>query len=646
MNEPAPAKVHPAIEKLASDWRLVLERARVFKDEVFGRQARECLGWYSGPKSWDDLMGKESTAAEDYPDVMFRMHINKAFEYVKIFGPSLYYTNPVRTVKPRAPVQIPGQYFADPFTFQQLAMQEQMRVAIDGARAILLGGYLNWTPSRYQLDVESRLAIDEALIKGRGVLWTQLVESPDGAFKSVVSEFDSINHLLVDPDGTSVGRCKWVARESIQPVWQVERDYGLRPGTLKGNLESLTVQASIADDPFVSYRRNAGMTQDLIRIWQIWSKMGIGGRLPTGSVNLRRPLDEIFGDYAYLVITDNCRYPLNLPPDLVNDPNRYDDTLRAAEWPIPFWQGNKWPFTELDFNAIFELPWPMATLMAAKGELRFLNWVFSFLAGHLHNACRDFVAVKKSLPEELKQAILSGRDLQLIELDHEHGVIADAIQFLQHPQVNGDIWQYIEAVQDAFDKRVGLSELLYGGAPPTQPRSAAESNIRNQTTGIRPDDMAQQVESWQTEVAAKEAFCARYLLRGQDVQVCMGPLAAMAWDTYVFTADPAEAFHALEYRIEAGTTRKPNREYEVNQMTEAAQVLLPVFQAYAQATGDMSPLNNLIADFCKSRDLDPNRYQLLAAPAAPLLPSSASGQPTPSQGGASVPPASGQPELG
>ena len=641
------AEIHPVFQTVTAHWMRQLERAKKYKEEVFARYGRECMSYFTGPKSWDELMGRDYIPPGEFPDLTFKMHVNKAFEFVKIFGPSLYYANPVRTVKPRAPVQVPGQFFADPFLFQQTAQLEQARVAIDGIRSILIEAYLNWTPSRYKLDVESRLAIDEALLKGRGLLWTELTESPDGAFRAIRSVFDSVDHLLVDPDATSVGRAKWIARRCIQPIWEVERDYGLRRGALKGNMESMAVQADVAVDPDMQYRRAMGYTSDLIIFYQVWSKMGIGGRIAGSNPNLRTPLDEIFGDYSYLVIADTARFPLNLPPELVNDPERYDDTVRAAKWPIPFHDDDKWPFTELDFNTIFNSPWPMSTLLAAQGKLRFLNWAFSFLSGHLHNATRDFVAMKKSLPEEIKTAILSGKDLTILELEHDHGLITDAIQFLQHPEVNGDIWTYIEAVSNAFDKRVGLTPQMYGGDDDsTQPRSAAESNLRNVGTGIRPDDMATQVEAWQSEVAVKEAFCARYLLGGKDVSICLGPLAAMAWSQYVFTTDTAEAFHELEYRIEAGSTRKPNKEFQVRQMTEAMQVLLPVFQTYAQGTGDLKPMNNLIADYCKSRDLDPNRYQMMAAPLPAMLPSASGGQPTSDAQGTQVPPATGQESLG
>ena len=640
-------KVHPAIANVVSQWQRQLDRAKRQKEEVFARQARECNSYYTGPdKQWNQLMGQDYIGGPSNGDLTFKMHFNKAFEYVTIFGPSLYYTNPVRTVKPRAPVQIPGQFFGDPAQFQQLAMEEQERVALDGVRAILLEAYLNWTPSRYKLDVQSRRAVNEALIKGRGLLWTELTEAPDQTFRAVTSRFDSVDHLLIDPDAPSVDKAMWIAQKVVQPIWEVEREYGIKRGAIKGNLESQSLQADLAVDPDILYRRAAGYTSDLLIYWRIWSKMGIGGRIMGVQSSIRDPLDEIFGDYCYLVIAPTCDFPLNMPPDMVADPDRYDHVLEAAKWPIPFYVDNRWPFVELDFHPIPDTVWPMAPLLAARGELRFLNWVYSFLAGHLKNATRTLVGVKKSLSEEIKTAIISGRDLELVELEQDHGAITDAIQFLEHPEVNGDIWIYLQAVEKAFDKRVGLSELLYGADPgESQPRSAAESNIRNQAAGIRPDDMARQVEAWQADVAVQEAFASRYLLSGKDVVVCMGPLAEVAWNQYVFTLDTSEAFHQLEYRIESGTTLRPNKDYEVRQTSDAMTTLGPIFQQYAQATGDVRALNNLIADYCKSRDLDPNRYQLMAAPAPPMLPSAAPGQPTP-QGDVQVSPASGQPELG
>ena len=127
--------------------------------------------------------------------------------------------------------------------------------------------------------------------------------------------------------------------------------------------------------------------------------------------------------------------------------------------------------------------------------------------------------------------------------------------------MGGDIWKIIEAVERNFDKRVGLNEVFYGTSQMKQDRSATESDIKSQNQNIRPDDMARHVEAWMTEVARKEGIAARMLLEPNDVLPVLGVTASALWEMHVHTND-LSAFHELEYRIEASSTRKPNREKE------------------------------------------------------------------------------------
>jgi hypothetical protein len=310
------------------------------------------------------------------------------------------------------------------------------------------------------------------------------------------------------------------------------------------------------------------------------------------------------------------------------------EILDRLAWPTPFWAHGGWPVVPLDFHPVPNCPWPMSHLRAGIGELKFLNWAYSFLAGKMRNTTRDFIAIKKEAGEEIKTAILEGRDLTLLDLEADHKAVNELIQFLQHPEVNKDIWQVIAAVEENFDKRVGLNELMYGAQGPTQIRSAQEAQIRNQNMSVRPDDMAKQVEEWMSDVARNEALCARYHLTAADIQPVLGDLGAQMWDTYVASQDLNEITRQLDYRIEAGSMRKPNKDTEVANMNEGMQILLPVFQAYAQMTMDMNPLNNLIADWAKSRDLNPARYLMQSMPMMPPAPAGAPGSP----GASSAPP--------
>ena len=186
--------------------------------------------------------------------------------------------------------------------------------------------------------------------------------------------------------------------------------------------------------------------------------------------------------------------------------------------------------------------------------------------------------------------------------------------------MNGDIWKMIDAVEANFDKRVGLTELMYGQQGATQIRSAQEASLRNQNMNVRPDDMRKQVEGWMACVGAKEAIAARYHLIAQDVQPVLGDMGAWAWTQFVGTRDMNIACRQLEYRIEAGSTARPNKELERQTMNDAFVSLAPVLQNYGQVTMDMAPLNNLLSDYAKSLDLDPARYQLRAPAPMPVQP--------------------------
>jgi hypothetical protein len=216
----------------------------------------------------------------------------------------------------------------------------------------------------------------------------------------------------------------------------------------------------------------------------------------------------------------------------------------------------------------------MSHLKPGMGELRFLNWAYSFLAGKIRNTSRDFLVVLKEAAEELKTTILEGQDMSLIELDGAYQTIKDVVGFLQHPEFNGSIWPVIEAVANNFDRRVGLTELMYGQTS-TNPRSATEVNVKTQGMNIRPDDMAEQVEAWMVEATKKEAAAARYYLRSADVRPVIGDVGGMFWDMFVATADETEAVYEFEYTVASGSTRKPNRDADTEHFNQAMQVMLP-----------------------------------------------------------------------
>lgn len=625
---------------IVSAWLKKIQLAWDFKQDEFGRDAETCMQFFDGP--YDFMYGLRrgnngngftfTGNADDFPRPTFAMTVNKVAEMVQLFGPTLYARNPVRKVNPRTVPEIPAGAFApfDPnqfgMLFQQLNDINEKQRAVDEARSTMLEQYLNFTPDALNLKDHSRRAIDEALIKGMGVLWTRPFVSPSTGKKFIGSFYDTVDNLVIDPDMETIDEAGWIAKRCVDPVWQVERDFGLMPGTLSGHLESYNQQGNIsAEGSVMDYKRKQGKTNDLLVYWKIYSKVGVGGRLSGVAQEMMEPL-EGYGDYAYLAVCDKVDYPLNIPPDIQNTAD--DNEIRKRlEWDTPFWANDSWPFTPIVFHERPRRVWPMSHLKPGLGELKFINWVYSFVASKIRVSCRDFLALKKSLGEEIKSTILHGNDYELLEIDETHGTVGEVVQFLQHPNFNSDIWRVLEAVERNFEKRVGLTELVYGETAASY-RSASEAQVKSDQTRIRPDDMANKVEDAMTDVAKKEALASRWHITGRDVVNVLGKPMAFLWDQLVVSSDPSDICHNLEYRIAAGSTRKPNRQREADNMSQAMQNLFPNLWSYASGTGDYTAVNALLQDWAKSLDLDITKY--LIQPPPPPPPDS---QPPPEQQG-------------
>lgn len=638
-----PTSTDNPLRPLVRGWLSVLNAARKDKKAKFGDDAAEAMKFFNGPHNfmWDEkyMRDKRITGGEGTETIMpptMRICLNKMAEIVQLFGPSLYNRNPHRQVVPRRLPSLPPSLLGDPMNpfvqqqYQMLAMQEQQTFEMAATRANLVETLLNYTPNEMDLKTNCRKAIDEALIKGMGLLWTETYQPPHLDYKVVGSFYRTVDGLLLDPDAEDDDEIMWGGYEMTKPVWQWEREFGWEPGTLKANLESKFHQGMSDGALFDADDRNRGKSNDLLTATVIYSKMGLGDKL-TDCKKFDAFDTEEFGDYCYLVIAEGVDQPLNLPPPVLESGDA-ELLFQALQWPIPFWIDGEWPWTRIAFHWVPNQIWPMSHLKPAMGELHFLNWAMSFLASRIRSSSRDFIGVMKAAGEEIKEAILSGKDLTILEIEADlapNSKITDLVSFLQHPQVNGDVWMVISAVADSFDKRVGLTELMYGMAS-TQSRSAADVNVRASSAAVRPDDMAQQSEDAMSNVARKEAFAWRWTGEAQDVLPILGANGAYAWEQLVMSQDPILFSRELDFRIESGSMRKPNKNLRIDQMNNFLQTPLAAsVMQYSAATGNMGPINSIIAEWCKANEMDPSGFMLPPPPMPQPMPSD---QPPPEEG--------------
>lgn len=630
------------LRSIATSWLKKIELGLKHK-RPFSEDAREAMDFFDGPHNWfwkDEYARSEFGYNRSISPPGFRMQINRVFEAVKLFASVIYHRNPVRHVEPKKFPEIPpdalGLDPTNPEVVQQFQMaldDSSMRNGIRGVVSKLLSAYLNYTPNELDLKTHSRRVVDEALIKGGGVWWTELVSDPGSGLRAVGSFADSVDNLVLDPDATEIEDIMWCARRCIHPIDVVAKQYGVDPEVLRSALEGKSnirsedayLSARQPDDPRAPSRR-VGKTNDLITYWKVWSKTGFGDRLKDSPKDQRGFFDGI-GDNAYIVVADGVPFPLNTPPAVLSE--QVDEAtglpqsmFRAVQWPIPFWaESNGWPFTMLSFHRKPGYVWPISHIKPGVPELRFLCWAFSFLAQRVAVSCETIIGVSKAADQDIKDQILSQSQggFKIVELSEILGrSVDDVISVFQLPNATQEIWAVINAVTELLEKRLGLTELVYGMTN-KQIRSATEASVRSEQINIRPDDMAECVENCMTQIARKEALAARWLLTPQDVAPIVGPIGAVAWEQHVSNMEPIQVAREYDYRVEAGSARKPNKATRAEQMQAALQNLGPVLSGLIGA-GVVDPFNALIKDWADSLDLDATPYLIPPPPPPPEMP--------------------------
>lgn len=626
------------LKYLSRVWLDKLDKAQRHKKQ-FNDDASEARNFFDGPGGWfwkSTYANGEGGYNRSINPPGFRMQVNKVFEAVKLFGSVIYHRNPVRTVTPTPLPIVPPEALGVDVNDPNMAMQYEAAVqhvsqkaGIRQVVADLMQRVLNYTPTEFDLKTHSRRVVDEALITGMGLWWTELITMPNGR-RFVGSFADSVDNFLMDPDVTEIEDIRWCARRCVHPIHEVAEQYGLDEAALKGNIDKQGGTTSKTQDQVLypnhdgSGKAPAGKTNNLVVYWKIWSKTGLGDRLKDAPRDIKGKFDEL-GENCYIVVAEGVDHPLNIKPAMVAEdaeimPGDQQTLFTAVQWPIPFWAdgNNGWPFTTFAPHRKPGYIWPISHIKPAVPELRFLCWAYSFLAQRVATSCETLLGVSKAADQDIKDQILAQSEggFKIVEVSEMLGrSVQDIISVFQLPNVTGEIWQVIEAVTELCDKRLGMTELVYG-LTSTQIRSATEASVKSDQISVRPDDMAECLENSMTTVSRKEAIATRWLLEPQDLEPIIGPLGAAAWGAHVMQMNPYEVAREFDYTVEAGSTKKKNKAAKIEQMAQAVQTLGPVLQGLIGA-GIVEPFNALMRDWADSLDLDATEYMVPPPPPPP-----------------------------
>ena len=635
-----PSEAYELLEPLARSWLNRIDAAIRHKKTCFGDFAEQCMGFFAGAVGfmYDPKFQAKYIGGSFSP--RFKVTLNKAFEVVAILGPLIYSRNPVRYAEPPERVDYGPEVFGDPADPQVQAIHQQAVAKDRQRRGVLKSGcqalerYLNYTPDQQPnggLKQASQDACTEGLVKGRGVLWSEAYQLP-GSNRILTGNFyDTVDRLLVDPDAESAnfGEAYWIARQCVEPHWKAERDRDLPYGSLrnKGNQESSEAQSSRRANLQGARMHDQGRTFDTTRYWKIWSIGGVGTRLTGTSKTMQQAFDEVVGDYAYIEVARGVNWPLNMAKERFLTATD-EEVQEAFSWPVPYWKAQKWPCAMLDFYRQPNCSWPISPLRPGLGELVALNIIISRLTSHIYHNTRTVTFVLKSAMKDVELALKSNDDDPVVGVPEILKDIDSIVKSIQGPAVNYDVWRIIDHLFNLFDKRVGLTELMFGLNPGAASRISADAETKQQQIAVRPDYMAGRVEEWQKEVVENEKLCAYFSgVNGETVRPLVGDVGAYIFDQTFAQAPEDTVIHEMTCSIAAGSIRKPNRQRDAANLKEVYQPLSIQLGQYAQQTGDFTKLDELNQRLGEAMEVDMDGLTIGQLP--PPQPPEAQGPPPP-----------------
>lgn len=610
---------------------------------------------------------------------VFTMADNVVATYAQVYAPYLGQGEMTRTVRStQAYAPPPAAYGIDPEPMQQMQMQfpgyidqqnqammqmqiDQMMMMKDNqirdCRATMLKDLLNYFAKEMNHRAERKLVIDESLIVGGGMYMTELAVMPETDMKIVASNFLSMNDIIWDPDATRIKDCKWLAVQYRAPAWQVARQFGIPEADLKPNTSS-TVSRGISDNIHARPEYKKDLGKDEVVYYKFWSRMGIGARLQ--SKQARNPMlsaiDEMCGDYTWVVVTDCCDYPLNFGPTVIEQAQQAEeqaalaqqfqaatgqmvppmesstDIVKAATaWPDPFFLDidDPWPVTELSYFTRPGSPYPVPPLEFCLSYINFMAWVICFVADKCYRSMRTIWLIDEQISDQLKEAIRNGQDEAVVNMK---GVGEEAVkqfvQFLEAPEMKGTIFDVYSFFQNKFERASGLSDLMQAKLDRAT-RSATEAKMIGDAATLRPQAMADQVYHVDTRVARKEALVAMLHLSPRDIGTIMGQPAAMAWQNLIMNRDITELMREAEYDVIASPGRVLDLNTRADQAANMAQMVLPLLVNIGQTYGLFGPANAILTEWAQANQIDPKLVQIPNMPPPQMIAAEAKGVPSP-----------------
>lgn len=440
---------------------------------------RDELAKYAYDKTFDFLYAEPAFNK----DLFFKAKCSKAAQFIEIMGAALYPSDPDAVVN--------SFDWATPTQRERHKIEQQ---------------YITYAMRRGDLHAHMRRTVAEALLGGRGVIWTGFNERK-GCIQHV---FDTVDNFLIDPDAKCTDDANWVARRRIKPRWWVKAMY-------QDKAEAIDKLEKYSDPK--SADKGTQASSDLVEYYEMYFRVGLANYAPGLMGAGSDPQEFDLGDGPMkLCVAEGL-------------------LLSAEPWEIPFHLDDMWPCELLDLREKPGALWPTAPMDTGLGHLRALNYMYTAFVNHARNATRTAFMVAnyngQGMSDENAFKVVAGRDFEMVRVTINGDTLrlGDLIQQLKIDPMTDKFDQILQVIGREFEKETGLYEVLYTGTTPTQIRNATTADMIRNSSQSRVEDMRTVMNKFMGRLAYKYAFGARYLHTPDEIGAMFGPQAAQLWGT-------------------------------------------------------------------------------------------------------------------
>lgn len=425
--------------------------------------------------------------------------------------------------------------------------------------------WLNYTPTQTRFLQNRRQAVNDALCWGGGCLWTGL----DPRTGLTTSIWDPRTRTLLDPGAKMYEDVRCIHRKRVRARSELMREI---PDAAD------IIMKMKPYDPVGEPDEGKKFTADKDRVcyWECWYNHGIS-QYSGGS--------EAYASAAGTTQTDAERKSVVLEGRdepmlcLVTDDG---EMFWTGPWPIPFYKlpCNGWPVTFYDLYTGTVPTRPHSPLEAGLGIQRAINHLTTLMMANAKVSFRATFASRKQNGKgpapQAKDRVINGADMTVIEVDF--GAVTggelsikdffEKIEWDKNFIAPGIQW--LNYLDQLYERLTPLSQFLNTGAGATQDRSATATEVRDRNTMTRVEDMRDMITEADNTVSRKEAFAAASKLTAEDVGKVL-PEAAPGWGFLTDAENPRDPNMWMQKLTEGQPWLMQEPEVQQQAMTLAAE---------------------------------------------------------------------------